>query len=65
VADDIVTIVHLVSCACDLCAARAEIERLRVLGNRLYLNLNWHYIYGEYRCDDEYALSDWEEARRG
>lgn len=29
-ADDIVTVVHLIGCECDLCKANAEIERLRV-----------------------------------
>jgi hypothetical protein len=28
-ADDIVTSIHLVGCKCELCHARAEIERLR------------------------------------
>jgi hypothetical protein len=47
----------------DIVRLRADIERLHTAGDRVAAALNWHHDHSEYRCEDEYALCDWEEAR--
>jgi len=48
----------------DIVRLRADIERLQIAGDRVAAALNWHHDHSEYRCEDEYALCDWQEARR-
>lgn len=71
--DDIVTVVHLIGCECDLCKANAEIERLRNVIDAVadlhepdHTNEPRCLSCGEWPCLTHLILcNECKEARRG